>query len=77
MNKSEVQRALQTLITYFETGNKETDAVAKDIFASDAYYWQAVVERFRQGTDWTGIRAPEAEMLAFALREAGDLLGLE
>lgn len=69
MNSRDVQHALQTLITFFETGTKEADAVAKAILASEAEYWQEVIERFQNSTEWTGIRAPEAEMLALALRE--------
>jgi hypothetical protein len=73
MERSEIQRVLESLITYFETGTKETDAAAKAIIAYDADYWREAIERFQQGTEWTGIRAPEAEMLASALREASDL----
>jgi hypothetical protein len=73
MNRIEVQQALQTLISYFETGNQETDAAAKAIVASDADNRQEAIERFRNSTEWTGIRAPEAEMLALALREASEV----
>ncbi len=74
MDRSEVQRTLQTLITYFETGIKETDAAAKAILDSESEYWQGPVERYRNSPDWTGIRSPEAELLALALQEAKDFL---
>lgn len=69
MENSEVQQALQTLITFFESGTKEADEIAKVILLSEADYWQEVIERFQTSIDWTGIRAPEAELLVQALRE--------
>lgn len=69
MKDSEVQQALQTLITFFESGTKEADEMAKIILLSEADYWQEVIERFQASIDWTGIRAPEAELLVLALRE--------
>jgi len=68
MNDSEVQQALQTMITYFESGTRESDEAAKTILLSDADYWQEKIEDFQASVEWTGLRAPEAEVLALALR---------
>ena len=72
MEKITPEHLLQLLIEYFETGNKETDAVAKAIVSSDVEFtdiWQEEMRRYRQGTDWTGIRAVEAEVLTFILQK--------
>ena len=74
VERRKVQQTLQTLIAYFETGTKESDAVAKAILATDLDYWQQETEQFQKSTDWTGLRAPEAEILALALREVNMLL---
>ncbi len=74
-----LRRLLDTLATYLETGNAETDNVAKMVLAADVEYneyWRPEVERFRRNGDWTGIRAPEAEMMALLLREVARRLGL-
>jgi hypothetical protein len=68
------RQALQTLINYFETGTRESDAVAKAVLATESEYWQQETEHFQKSTEWTGIRAPEAELLAVALREVNRLL---
>lgn len=73
--KTNIRQALQTLVSYFETGTRESDAVAKAILATDSEYWQLETDQFQKSTEWTGIRAPEAELLALALREADRLLG--
>ena len=68
---------LQAMIDYFEAGNQETDAAAKDIIESDFEYsanWEAEIIRFREGTDWTGLRAPEAEIVVSALRHIQEML---
>jgi len=59
------------MIEYFEAGNRETDAAAKDILESDFNYrdhWRATAEELRQGTEWSGLRAPEAEIVVRGLR---------
>lgn len=71
MEKVDSLHLLQTMIDYFETGNQQTDAVAKAILESDIAYnekWEAEIRRFRNSTAWTGIRSPEAEILTAALR---------
>ena len=75
VNRRKVLRALQTLVTYFESGTRESDAVAKAILATDIDYWRQETEQFQKSTEWTGVRAPEAELLAIALREIDNLLG--
>lgn len=62
---------LELLIEYFDIGNTETDSVAKMILQSShdyTSYWQDEVRKFQSGTDWTGIRAAEAELISSALR---------
>lgn len=64
-------RLLQTMIDYFETGNQESDGAAKAIIESDfqsVQDWRAEIDRRREQGEWTGLRAPEAEMIAAALR---------
>lgn len=71
MDQTYSLRLLQTLIDYFEAGNQQTDAVAKAILENDFEYktkWEDEIKRFRNSTDWTGLRSPEAEILAAALR---------
>jgi hypothetical protein len=58
MEKTEALRLLQSMIDYFEAGNQETDAAAKDILESDIDYrdhWRQAGEELRQGTEWTGL----------------------
>ena len=78
MNTREIERVLTTLIDYFEAGNPESDAAAKAILAADGEYdeyWRAEIERFRQSVLWTGLRGPEAELLADRLRLILTLIG--
>ena len=78
MNKLESIQLLQTMIDFFETGNQQTDAVAKTILESDVEYktkWEAKIKGFRNGTEWTGLRSPEAEYLAAALHSIQQMLG--
>lgn len=78
MESREIQRVLATLIDYFEAGNPESDAAAKAILAADGEYdeyWRAEIERFRQSVAWTGLRGPEAELLADRLRLILSLIG--
>lgn len=68
---------LQVMIDYFEAGNQHTDAVAKSIIESDFEYlenWQAEIRRCKAEAEWTGLRAPEAEILASALSTVQKLL---
>lgn len=77
MDIMEIQRVLTTLIDYFEAGNRESDAAAKNILASNsefAEYWQAEIERFQRSVEWTGLRGQEAEILATRLRHAAGLI---
>lgn len=77
MEKTEALHLLQSMIDYFEAGNQETDAAAKDILDSDIDYrdqWRQAGEELRQGTEWTGLRAPEAELVARGLRRIQELL---
>lgn len=58
------------MIDYFEAGNQETDNAAKAIIASDIGFrakWEAEIQRLLAGVEWTGLRAPEAEIIAAAL----------
>ena len=51
MERNDSLRVLETLIDFFEAGNKQTDAVAKEILESDIEYktkWAAEIERFGQ-----------------------------
>ncbi|MEW6426454.1 MAG: hypothetical protein AB1568_00320 [Thermodesulfobacteriota bacterium] len=71
MDAPTARQLLQIMLVYFETGNQETDGAAKNIFETAVDYrgrWQEEVARFRQSSDWSGLRAPEAELLAAALR---------
>lgn len=80
MDTREIQRVLATLIDYFEAGNRESDAAAKAVFAADSEfdgYWRAEIERFQQSVEWTGLRGPEAEILAVRLRQAAGLVAGE
>lgn len=64
-------RILEMLITYFETGNIETDKAAKAILSSEgdaSAYWYREGKRIMAGVEWTGLRGVEAEILASALR---------
>lgn len=77
MEIKEIQRVLTTLIEYFEAGNTESDAAAKAVLSADGDdgYWRAEVERFQKSDLWTGLRGPEAELLADRLRQAVQLIG--
>jgi len=77
MNTSDPEKVLDLLIEYFETGNAATDAAAKAIFTEDGEYddhWREVLDEFRQGIDWTGVRGPEAEFLALSLKSLRERL---
>lgn len=76
MDIKAMQRGLTALIEYFEAGNPDSDAAAKAVLAADGdqEYWRAEIEEFRQSVEWTGLRGPEAEILASRLRQAEQLL---
>jgi IMP cyclohydrolase len=80
MDTREIQRALTTLIDFFDTGNNESDAAAKAVLVADSEYdeyWRPEIERFRKSVEWTGLRGPEAEMLVSRLRQAVELIAVE
>lgn len=70
MDKTTALRMLQTLIDYFESGNSETDRAAKNIIEWD---FEHLAERKKElnilceSGEWTGIRAPEADIIVSAL----------
>lgn len=71
MDHIDSDRIMILLIEYFEAGNKESDSVAKKILQSSpdyATFWQSEVDRIQQGTQWTGLRAVEAEIISSVLR---------
>lgn len=75
MKTTDLQKVLDMLIGFFETGNTITDSAAKAIFMEDGEYdayWQGVIDEFRQSLDWTGVRAPESEYLSLCLRSLRD-----
>ncbi len=77
MDAPNIQQVLMTLIDYFETGNAETDAAAKAVLATDSKYdeyWLPEIEKFQKSVEWTGLRGPEAELLACGLRKAAGLI---
>jgi len=77
MEKSEALHLLQSMIDYFEAGNQETDEAAKAILESDFEYrahWRTAIDELQSGTEWTGLRAPEAEIVARGLRRIRELL---
>ncbi len=80
MDAREIHQALTTLIDYFEAGNSESDTAAKAVLIADSSYddyWQPEIEKFRKSADWTGLRGPEAELLASRLRQAAALIAGE
>jgi len=77
MDRTTAIHLLQVMIDYFEAGNQHTDTVAKSIIESDFEYlenWQAEIRRCKAEAEWTGLRAPEAEILASALSTVQKLL---
>jgi len=77
MDRDTALHLLQTLIDYFEAGNKETDHVAKDILAYDFEFqekWSEEIKRLLSGGDWSGLRAPESEIIAIALHHLQQIL---
>ena len=77
MDRTDALHLLQTMIDYFEAGNQQTDAAAKDIIESDFEYldsWQAEIRRRKAEGEWTGLRAPEAEIVVAALHTMQKML---
>lgn len=77
MDKTGALRLLQALIEYFEAGNKTSDTIAKDILDSDGEnldFWQKEIQQLKNGADWTGLRAPEADILVLALRQINKMI---
>ncbi len=77
MEQPEALHLLRSMIDYFEAGNRETAAAAKDIVACDFDYrehWRATIAELQRGVEWTGLRAPEAEIVARARRLLRELL---
>ena len=71
MDNRNAQSLLQTMIDYFETGSKESDRAAKAILEWDfenETVWQGEIRRLRESGEWTRVRAPEADIVAAALR---------
>lgn len=78
MDEKGALHLLQTLIDYFEAGNQETDAAAKAIIASDFDYgdkWQGEIKELLAEADWTGLRAPEAEIVTMGLLRLQKMVG--
>lgn len=71
MDKPAAKRILQTMIDYFEAGNRESDQMAKTILEWDSEFlpdWQEEIKRRRETGEWSGLRGPEADIIADALR---------
>lgn len=71
MDTQAALRLLQAMIDYFEAGNEETDRAARAIIESDVpslQDWRVEIDRRREEGEWTGLRGPEAELIAAALR---------
>lgn len=71
MDRNTALQLLQTMIDYLEAGNQESDRYARSIMEWDSdniAFWRKELERLRDEGEWTGLRAPEAEFLAAALR---------
>lgn len=71
MEQPRALQLLQVMIDYFEAGNQESDRLAKAILESDLEYdrrWRPELHTLLAGVEWTGLRAPEADLVAAALR---------
>ncbi len=71
MDERTALHLLQAMIDYFEAGNQESDGAAKAILETDFEYrdrWRAEIKGLLAGVEWTGLRAPEADIVAAALR---------
>ena len=77
MDKTLAFHLLQAMIDFFEAGNQQTDGIAKAIFESDFEYldrWHAEKKRLKDEGEWTGLRAPEADIIAIALRRIQEMI---
>ena len=77
MDRTAALYLLQAMIDYFEAGNKQTDSAAKAIIESDFDYldnWQAEIRRLKAEGEWSGVRAPEADIVARSLHTIQELL---
>lgn len=71
MDRTKAFQLLQIMIDFFEAGNKQADAMAKEIIESDfdsLDQWRAAIKRLKDDGEWTGLRAPEADIVVEALR---------
>lgn len=71
MDTISARQLVQTMVDYFESGNKETDRAAKQIIEWDSENlaaWRTEMQRLREAGEWSGLRAPEADIVAAALR---------
>jgi len=78
MERDVVLHLLHAMIDYFEAGNRDSDGAAKDILASDfesKTYWEQEIKRLQQGEEWSGLRAPEAEIVVTVFRQLQGMLG--
>jgi hypothetical protein len=78
MDTTSARRLLQVMIEFFETGNQTTDSVAKLILESDfedSDFWQQEVKKLKSETEWSGVRAAEADILVLALRHIREMVG--
>jgi hypothetical protein len=67
MERKVTLHLLQAMIDFFEAGNRQSDGTAKAIIESDTEYldyWLEEIKRFKAEGEWTGLRAPEAEIIA-------------
>ena len=70
MDRKAALHLLQIMIDFFEAGNQQTDGAAKAIIESDFEcldQWHVEMKRRKDEGEWTGLRAPEAEIVAAAL----------
>ena len=71
MEKKTAHLLLETLINYFEAGNMESDTAAKKIMNYDFDHqdvWHTAIKKLQESGQWTGLRAPEADILLEALQ---------
>ncbi|MBW2466146.1 MAG: hypothetical protein JRF02_02505 [Deltaproteobacteria bacterium] len=77
MDRTVANYLLQAMIDFFEAGNKQTDSVAKAIIESDFDYldrWKIEIKRLKDEGEWSGLRAPEADIVIAALRAIQELI---
>ena len=77
MEKNVILHLLQSMIDFFEAGNRQSDGAAKAIIESDSEYpeyWQKEIKRFKAEGEWTGLRGPEAEIIGKTLGAVKNML---